>query len=93
MKPMQSFRRDEPAFWFAFVLRSMLYLCWFSGVVTQLRAGDHRAVRDQVEAANVVPRPIRLPLVAATDNRFVRLSTAQGLSQIKVDRILQRREK
>ena len=88
-KSMPSFRRDGPAFSFASVLRSLFCLCWFSGLVAQLCAGDDRTVRDEAQLANVASRPIRLPIVAATDNQFVRLSTAQGLSQIKVDSILQ----
>lgn len=39
--------------------------------------------------ATSIETTIRLPIVDATDNRFVRLSTAQGISQIKVDHIVQ----
>ena len=38
---------------------------------------------------SIDPRPIRLPIVDATDNRFLRLSTAEGVSQIKVDYMVQ----
>src|SRR5262245_1631402 len=37
----------------------------------------------------IAPEPVRLPIVDATDNRFLRLSTADGLSQTKVDSIVQ----
>src|SRR4051794_4356417 len=39
--------------------------------------------------AKVNPRSIRLPIMDATDNRFVRLSTSEGLSQTKADHIVQ----
>ena len=37
---------------------------------------------------NIAP-PIRLPIVDAIDNRFLRLSTSEGVSQLKVDSIVQ----
>ena len=39
--------------------------------------------------AHVEPRTIILPVVDGTDIRFARISTADGLSQTKVDRIVQ----
>jgi ligand-binding sensor domain-containing protein/signal transduction histidine kinase len=90
VKSMPSFRRGGPAaFSFASVLPSLFCLCWFSGVVPRLWAGDNRALRDKVQLANVSPRRIRLPIIDAADNRFVRISTAQGLSEIKADHIAQ----
>lgn len=38
---------------------------------------------------SIDPRAISLPIVDATDNRFSRLSTAEGVSQTKVDYIVQ----
>lgn len=42
-----------------------------------------------VPEARVDPRSIRLPVIDATDNRFERLSTTDGLSQRRVSEILQ----
>jgi ligand-binding sensor domain-containing protein/signal transduction histidine kinase len=42
-----------------------------------------------VPQANVDPRPIRFPVIDATDNRFERLSTTDGLSQRRVSQIVQ----
>src|SRR5678816_724391 len=39
----------------------------------------------------VAGRPIRLPLIEGTDIRFTHLSTEQGLSQSRVDHMLQDR--
>ena len=44
---------------------------------------------ESVAPAKIDPRPIQLPIVDATDNRFVRLATAEGVSQTKVDQIVQ----
>jgi hypothetical protein len=41
---------------------------------------------------SIAPKPVRLPIVDATDNRFLRLSTAEGVSQTKVDQIVQDNE-
>jgi ligand-binding sensor domain-containing protein len=43
----------------------------------------------QVQQAHVDPRTVRLPVVSGSDIRFTRLSTSEGLSQIKVSEILQ----
>jgi ligand-binding sensor domain-containing protein len=40
-------------------------------------------------SVRINPQAVRLPIVDAMDNRFVRLSTTQGVSQIKVDQIVQ----
>ncbi len=42
-----------------------------------------------VPKARVDPRPIQIPIIDGTDMRFTRISTADGLSQTKVDRIEQ----
>jgi ligand-binding sensor domain-containing protein len=42
-----------------------------------------------VAQASVVARPIQLPIINGSDIRFARISTADGLSQTKVDRIIQ----
>jgi hypothetical protein len=41
---------------------------------------------------SIAPEPVRLPIVEATDNRFLRLSTAEGVSQTKVDHMVQDNE-
>ena len=52
-------------------------------------AADRIAQNRPVSEVSVNSHPVRLPIVDATDNRFVRLSTTQGLSQIKVDHMAQ----
>jgi hypothetical protein len=47
------------------------------------------ALAATVPQANVDPRPIRFPVIDATDNRFARLSTTDGLSQRRVSQIVQ----
>jgi ligand-binding sensor domain-containing protein len=42
-----------------------------------------------VAQASVVARPIQLPIIDGADIRFARISTADGLSQTKADRIIQ----
>src|SRR4051812_15122475 len=42
-----------------------------------------------VSQVSIDARSIRLPVVDAVDNRFLRLSTAEGLSQTKADHIVQ----
>ena len=42
-----------------------------------------------VVQARIYPKPIELPVVDADDLRFARLSTAQGLSQTRVQQIVQ----
>jgi ligand-binding sensor domain-containing protein/signal transduction histidine kinase len=43
----------------------------------------------EVQQAHVDPRTVRLPVISGSDIRFTRLSTTEGLSQIKVSQILQ----
>jgi ligand-binding sensor domain-containing protein/signal transduction histidine kinase len=42
-----------------------------------------------VPQASVAPEPIQLPIIDGADIRFARISTADGLSQTKVDRFIQ----
>lgn len=46
-------------------------------------------VHTKWSGVRINPEAVRLPIVDSVDNRFVRLSTAQGVSQIKVDQIVQ----
>jgi ligand-binding sensor domain-containing protein len=43
----------------------------------------------EVQQVHVDPRAVRLPVISGTDIRFTRLSTTEGLSQVKVSQILQ----
>jgi ligand-binding sensor domain-containing protein/signal transduction histidine kinase len=43
----------------------------------------------EVQQAHVDPRTVKLPVISGRDIRFTRLSTTEGLSQIKVSQILQ----
>src|SRR5271168_1996957 len=43
----------------------------------------------EVQQAHVDPRTVRLPIISGRDIRFTRLSTTEGLSQIKVSQVLQ----
>ena len=43
----------------------------------------------EVQQAHVDPRTVRLPVISGRDTRFTRLSTTEGLSQIKVSQIVQ----
>lgn len=70
--------------------RPWLLLCLrlFGGAVPSMcMAGQ--AAPPQVESRVPIETSIKLPIVDATDNRFVRLSTTQGISHIKVDHIVQ----
>ena len=68
-----------------------LCLCLASGAIPSLCVADQPAPHHSgLEVSiSINPQPVKLPIVDATDNRFVRLSTAEGLSQIKVDHIAQ----
>ena len=68
---------------------SVLCLCCFVSVVSQLRADDPRMTRPAVPQARVSPRVVRLPVVDGKDIRFTRLSTEEGLSQTRVPQIVQ----
>src|SRR5690348_1225111 len=71
--------------------RPWLILClWLVGDgVPSLCVADQPAPHGAGLQVSVNPQPIRLPIVDATDNRFLRLSTAEGVSQLKVDHIVQ----
>jgi ligand-binding sensor domain-containing protein len=43
----------------------------------------------EVQQVHVDPRTVRLPVISGSDIRFIRLSTTEGLSQVKVGHILQ----
>src|SRR2546423_15095417 len=65
--------------------RPWLLLCLWSvggalpGVCVAGRPAPHYAELQ----VSIAPEPVRLPIVEATDNRFLRLSTAEGGSQTK----------
>jgi len=67
----------------------LLCLGLVAGAFPSVCVADRSALRQAGSQVAVNPQSIRLPIVDATDNRFVRLSTAQGVSQIKVDQIAQ----
>ncbi|HEY0799701.1 MAG TPA: two-component regulator propeller domain-containing protein, partial [Steroidobacteraceae bacterium] len=52
------------------------------------RSGDGLPARAVIQAS-INPKPLQLPVVDADDLHFVRLSTAQGLSQTRVQQIVQ----
>ena len=70
-------------------LRILLGFCLLGGAVPSICAVGQTTPQHAGSEVSINPRSIRLPIVDATDNRFVRLSTAQGVSQIKVDQIVQ----
>jgi ligand-binding sensor domain-containing protein/signal transduction histidine kinase len=56
------------------------------------KAADKRHVTapaGTVPQARIAPQPIQLPIIDGGEIRFARISTADGLSQTKVDRIIQ----
>ena len=67
----------------------LLCLCLVGTGAVSVRADDHAAAHDGESKVRINPQPVRLPIVDAADNRFVRLSTAQGVSQLKADQIVQ----
>jgi signal transduction histidine kinase/ligand-binding sensor domain-containing protein len=56
---------------------------------TPVDKGHITAIASAIPQASVNPRPIRLPIVEGRDIRFARLSTADGMSQTKVNQIVQ----
>ena len=66
-----------------------LGVCLVGSTVPGMWVAAQPALHHAGSRSNINPQPVRLPLVAATDDRFVRLSTAQGLAKIKVDHIVQ----
>jgi ligand-binding sensor domain-containing protein/signal transduction histidine kinase len=71
--------------------RVWLLLClWFVNVVIPNVCGAGQSTPQHAGSqANVAPQPITLPIVDATDSRFLRLSTADEVSQTKADHIVQ----
>ena len=64
-------------------------LCLVGGGVARICADDHAAAHNAGTKVRINPQAVRLPIVDAVDNRFVRLTTVQGVSQLKVDQIVQ----
>ena len=71
--------------------RVWLLLClWFvNGVIPNVCGAGQSTPQHAGSQANVAPQPITLPIVDATDSRFLRLSTADEVSQTKADHIVQ----
>jgi ligand-binding sensor domain-containing protein/signal transduction histidine kinase len=67
-----------------------LVLCIWSvgGAVPSVCLPSQAAAHIEVSHVSIAP-PIRLPIVDGTDNRFLRLYTAPGFSQTKVDSFVQ----
>jgi signal transduction histidine kinase/ligand-binding sensor domain-containing protein len=71
--------------------RPWLLLCLLSvsGAVPGVCVAERPTPQSAELHVSIVPEPIRLPIVEATDNRFQRLSTTEGVSQTKVDQMVQ----
>src|SRR5580700_698287 len=71
--------------------RLWLHLClWLScGTLPSLCAAYQPTPHNTDLQVSVAAQPITLPIVDAQDNRFLRLSTSEGISQTKVDSIVQ----
>src|SRR5262245_45362096 len=67
----------------------LLYLWLLGRAIPCFGVADQQSPQPPVSQISVDPQPIRLPIVDATDNRFLRLSTAEGISQTKVDQMVQ----
>lgn len=68
----------------------LLLTLWSLGTaIPCIRVAGQQIPQPSVSEISIDPRPIRLPIVDATDNRFLRVSTAEGISQTKVDSIVQ----
>jgi hypothetical protein len=74
--------------------RLWLLLClWLvGGVLPNMYVAGQPTPHHAGSQVSIDPQPIRLPIVDATDNRFLRLSTADEVSQTKVDHIVQDNE-
>src|SRR5215469_2250526 len=74
-------------------IRSRIWLLlslWSLGsAISCICVAGQQTPQPSVSQIRIEPRPIKLPIVDATDNRFLRLSTAEGVSQIKVDHMVQ----
>jgi ligand-binding sensor domain-containing protein/signal transduction histidine kinase len=71
--------------------RNQLYLClWLSCcTIPSLGLADQPTLHNSDLPVRVAAQPITLAIVDAQDNRFLRLSTSEGISQTKVDSIVQ----
>ena len=71
--------------------RPWLLLCLWSvgGAVAGVSVAGRPTPRYEEIQVSTAPEPVRLPIVEATDNRFLRLSTTEGVSQTKVDQMVQ----
>jgi hypothetical protein len=67
----------------------LLYLCSLGSAIPCICLAGERSLQISISHIKIDPEPIRLPIVDATDNRFLPLSTVEGLSQIKADYIVQ----
>src|SRR5689334_4557832 len=67
----------------------LLYLWSLGGAVPGVCVAGWSAPHHPELQVSIAPEPVRLPIVDATDNRFLRLSTAEGVSQTKVDHMVQ----
>jgi ligand-binding sensor domain-containing protein len=70
-------------------LCSCLCLCLVGSALPEVCAANDAIAHPARSRVIINPQSIRLPIVDAADNRFVRLSTALGVSQLKADYILQ----
>jgi ligand-binding sensor domain-containing protein/signal transduction histidine kinase len=70
----------------------LLFLWLFGGVLPHACVAGQSTPQHAGSQVKVDPQPIRYPVVDATDNRFLRLSTADEISQTKVDHIVQDNE-
>jgi ligand-binding sensor domain-containing protein/signal transduction histidine kinase len=78
--------RSSPRLWL------LLCLWLVGGVLPSVCVGGQPTPHHGGSQVNIDPQPIRLPIIDATDNRFLRLSTADEVSQTKVDHIVQDNE-
>jgi hypothetical protein len=67
----------------------LLYLWSLGSAILSICVAGQRSPQPSVSQISIDPQPIRLPIVDATDNRFLRISTAEGISQTKVDYMVQ----
>lgn len=74
--------------------RLWLLLClWLvGGVIPNVYVAGQPTPHHAGSQVSINPQPVRLPVVDASDNRFLRLSTANETSQTKVDHIVQDNE-
>jgi ligand-binding sensor domain-containing protein/signal transduction histidine kinase len=70
-------------------LRLLLCLWLVGGAFPNVSVAGPQTPQHAGSQVNIDPQPIRLPIVDAADNRFLRLSTADEISETKVDHIVQ----